>query len=78
MLDRDLQQKRNDAKKKSTDALRDRLFIADELERYKIVELWEKALKDLDYKHDTEAFTKKFDEIDVLIRKGALESIGKI
>lgn len=69
------QREREDAERRSLEAIRNRLFIATDLEREKIPDLWSRALHDMDHNPDIKEFKRRFEEIEALIRKLASKSI---
>jgi hypothetical protein len=70
------QKERDDAERKSLETVRNRLFINDALEREKIMDLWTKALRDMDHTKDMQLFKKRYEEVEIAIRKLAREVIS--
>ncbi len=72
------QRARNGAESAALAALRDRLFIANELSEFKALDRWLEATRDFDNKHDVTQFSQRFRSLSSEIRQAGLRYIENV
>jgi hypothetical protein len=70
------QRARDRAESTSFAILRDRLFIARELEELRAIHRWAEATRDFDNQHDITQFTQRFAKLTSDIKEAALRIMG--